>query len=285
MKGKFFSDKKTVTLISAVVIISLVSLLLLGEGEAENTTYEGPPRAVIIDQLHDEMPYLFFQQKVTEYLTDAGYEVDVVTTQSVTVDFYKKLPELNYEFIVVRTHAVGRETEDIVLFTGEKYQDDKYIQEQLFGHVKKATPVLERSYRAEENDLSKWNIVNETHRFLKTPVKVDEKTQDEYFAISSKLVDELMVGNFPGTTILLGGCGTLANPSMAQSFINRGATTVVGWDDTISNFDNDEIMLRVLKETFVNDLEIKDAVDLVMENYIQDKEYPATFKYYSEKNF
>ncbi len=94
--------------------------------------------AAIIDQIHDSIPNKSFQQKALEYLENAGYDVDVYTTEDITVDFYKKLPSMNYKFIYIRTHSleeVAKSQNSTFLFTGEKYKVNKYIQEQLFNQV------------------------------------------------------------------------------------------------------------------------------------------------------
>ena len=81
---------------------------------------------------------------------------------------------------------------------------------------------------------------------------------------------------------MLGGCSTLANPSLADSLIARGASKVVGWDDTIDSFSNDRQMLKVLELTLINNLDIEDAVDLSMEKYYKPQTlYQATLKHHS----
>ncbi len=105
------------------------------------------PLAAIIDQLDDLFPNKRYQQKSLEYLENAGFDVDLYTTEDITVDFYKKLPSMNYKLIYIRTHSVevvelGNST---LLFTGEKYDIDKHILEQLSGQVTKALPINVRS--------------------------------------------------------------------------------------------------------------------------------------------
>ena len=134
MKLRIFSDFKVITLLSAVVI-ALFSFVFLQGGEAENLVYEGPLKAVIIDQLYDDLPNDRFHQIATEYLESAGYQVDIFTTKQITIDFYKQLPEMNYNFVVARTHGISDDNEGkVFLFTGEKYTDKKYISEQRVSH-------------------------------------------------------------------------------------------------------------------------------------------------------
>jgi len=261
----FFLNIKVIALISIGIIGS--AFVLLQDNDAEMETFDLPLKAAIIDQLYEDYPNEDFHQKATEYLETAGYQVDVFTTESITVDFYKSLPKKNYQFVVVRTHGVvGSEDSSVMLFTGERYTEDKYIQEQLFGHVLKGTPFLERSFEASKHDSSEWVIVNDTYRYLKTPVQIEDDSVGDYFVISPKLVSESMDGKFPGTIFVLGGCNTMEDTSMAESLVKRGASTVVGWEVPISSAQNDFTLLQVLKETLINDMDIKDAVDFVRES-------------------
>lgn len=284
MKGKIF-DAKVLALISVTAIALFVSIgFLQGEGEPDNSNNDGVLRAAIIDQLHDEMPNLVFHQIATTFLEDAGYQVDIITTKDITVDFYKNLPQRNYDFVVVRSHATDEQgSESVVLFTGENYTEEKYVSEQLFGYVKRATPLLEIAYKMDDKEDSEWTIVNDTYRVLTFPAMPLDNTSKEYFAISPKLVDELMVGQFSQTTFILGGCDTMSNPSMAKALIKHGASNVIGWDDAIGSADNDRIMLILLENILVNNMEIDDAVDSVMsKNIIREMmPFPANLKYYS----
>jgi len=282
MKEKI-PKSKILVLASIVAVTFVVSILLIQNGEAEIVAYDGPPKAVIIDQLYDEIPNEFFHQKATEYLEAAGYEVDIFTTQDVTLELYKTLPEKNYKMVVVRTHGVTDSgNEKSLLFLGERYSEDQYITEQLLGNVEKATPFLELNF-AQKEESSQWVIVNDTYRYMKTPAKVTATNSGEYFAIGPKFVNDVMSGEFSDTVFFLGGCSTAKNPSLVKALINRGASSVVGWDDTTSSGDNDRYMLMYLKETLVNKMEEQKAVDYIMERYdMRDHKYYSNLKYYQE---
>jgi len=62
-------------------------------------------RAAIIDQVHNDLPNFKLQADAQRMLEDAGYEVDLYTTDEITVDFYKNLPSMNYHFILIRSHG------------------------------------------------------------------------------------------------------------------------------------------------------------------------------------
>lgn len=273
---------KVVPIIAAVIVVITVLTGFMEQGQSSEMVSNGPPRAVIIDQLSEEFPNSFFYQEATEYLENAGYQVDVVTTKDVTVDFYKNLPEKNYKMVIVRTHgADSHQGDNVVLFTGERYQEDKYIQEQLFGQVTKASPLLEVAYRPTNDSESNWVIVNDTYSYLKSSVQKEEKGENAYFAISPKLVSDSMQGKFHDTIFVLGGCNTLANPSLANSLIKRGASVVIGWDNKVGNTDNDNAILYFLDSYLTKDLGIEQSLDYIRDAMNPDfMPYPANFIHY-----
>jgi len=174
--------------------------------------------AAIIDQLADIVPNKLHQQRALEYLENAGYDVDVYTTEDITVDFFKKLPSMNYKFVYIRTHSleVAQLGNSTFLFTGEKYDVDKHILEQLSGQVRKAVPIQDQLPEA----------------MIKNATLYEEAM---YFTIGSKLIDELMVGEFPQTVIVIAGCESVRTLDLAKSLILRGASAVVGWDRSINS--------------------------------------------------
>ena len=280
------NQKAKIGTVIAVITLGIGFSVYFFEGEAQLETYDGPPRAVIIDQLYEDMPNEEFHIKATQYLETAGYVVDLVTTQDVTVDFYKNLPKMNYKYVVVRTHG-AENTQNVVLFTGEKYSEEQYIQEQLFGQVTKAAPLLETSFLVnEDNSSSEWVIVNASFRYLTTPVDRVNNIANEYFAISPKLISGAMNGKFDDTVFILGGCNTLSNPSLADALIKKGASAVIGWDNTVGSRDNDFATLQYLDDVFSNEIEMKDAVELISSYYLVPgyMPYPATFTLYSGPN-
>ena len=256
-----------------IIIFSLVAVALsvmitisMQENFSENETYsyDGPPRAAIIDQLHDDLPSQYFQGKATELLETAGYEVEIFTTKQLTVDFYKTLPSMNYEFIVFRTHAIGNDAlgkEPVSLFTGEKYRDDKYISEQLAGLIGKGAPYMS-SILDVSADLSGLNDSNNTSLEIDMTQSWEQLVDDSnpYFLVGSKYVDDVMEGRFQNSVLVLGGCSTLSDTSLAESLIRKGASAVIGWDALVGSIQNDQVMLELLENVLINNMDIKDAV-------------------------
>jgi len=274
-------DKKAKigTMIAAIVLGIGFSVYFLQE-DVQLETYDGPPRAVIIDQLYDEMPNENFHLKATEYLEKAGYTVDIITTKDITVDYYKNLPSMNYKYVVVRTHG-AENTNDVVLFTGERYSEEKYIQEQLLGQVQKAAPLRDIAYKIDGSESADWKIINKTTKVLTTSVKPTDQTKDEYFAIGSNLVNNGMNGKFDDTIFLLGGCNTLSNPSLAKSLTDKGASMVVGWDNTVGNWDNDYGLLFFLENSLVKNEQVDQILNKLEESKPPERmAYPSVLTYF-----
>jgi len=262
-----------------MIIIAIVAGIGLSvnffQEDAKLQTYSGPPKALIIDQLYDEMPNESLHKMATEYFENAGYQLDIVTTKDVTVDLYKNLPSMNYKYVIVRTHG-AENVQDVVLFTGEKYSEEEYINEQLFGQVKKAAPFLEVSYNFDGHDSDKWIIVNDTTRYKISSITPDIETKNEFFAIAPNLVKNGMSGKFDDTVFILGGCNTMSNPSLAKSFIDRGASAVIGWDNKVGNYDNDVALLATLSNILVKKMELTQAVESI-DFILERMPYPANY--------
>ena len=219
-------------------------------------------RAAIIDQLHDDIPNYEFQTNATRMLEDAGYQVDLYTTKDITVEFYKKLPSMNYNFILIRTHGgEGNPDEEYPtrLFTGEKYVKGKYTIEQLSGHVGYGFPFYDDDFN-----------------------QFQDRGEDVYdyafFTIGSKLVKEGMVGTFPDSIIIVGGCQSASSHDLMESLILRGADHVLGWDATIGTLDNDKAMTLLLEDILVNKVTLFDAVDKINNELIRDFDYVTVLK-------
>ncbi len=224
------------------------------------------PLAAIIDQLDDLIPNKRYQQKSLEYLENAGFDVDLYTTEDITVDFFKNLPSMNYEFIIFRTHSleIGEDFSDTFLFTGEKYDINKYILEQLSGQVAKAIPISDQS-----SDETIENVIADPDAM--------------YFTVGSKLVDELMIGEFPQSVIIIGGCESVRNPDLAKSLLLRGASAVIGWDRSILSTENDRVMLALLEEILINKIGMYDGIDSVMDEFGENLKYSSELYYFQDK--
>ncbi len=240
--------------LAAAVSISM-TLLLWPAGDA------GPPRAVIIDQLSFTDPNPEFIDQATAMLGAAGYEVDYVPPDEVTVDFYRDLPRRGYDLIVVRSHStqervrrtpilaangapIGGEAETIDsivgLFTNEIYSRRTHLDEQ----------------RARQLGYMSYPGSPERGRF---------------FGFWPEFVQGGMRGNFHGATFVLMGCGGLNSTGMAEALVDRGVSRFISWDNLVTAAHTDRATERLLKHL----LDGRDAGDAAAQTMAEVGPDPA----------
>ncbi len=110
----------------------------------EDETTSKIRKAAIIDQLDRDLPNPHYQNKTMSYFIQAGYDVDLYTTEDITVDFYNELPSMDYEFIVFRTHSLAIYGKNLSewIFSGEKYSNKVHISETLSGQLSPGVPFI-----------------------------------------------------------------------------------------------------------------------------------------------
>lgn len=210
---------------------------------------EPTPRAAIIDQVGLTYPNPRFVELATAMLEAAGYQVDVYAGREITVEFYKNLATRGYRLVVFRTHSsdVGP-TREIGLFTSEVYREDRWVVEQLRGRLAYGHTIPEAGGPA-------------------------------YFAVVPAFVEKEMRGRFDDALLIIGGCESLATPQLAQAFLKRGASMVVGWDNTVDVSYNDQAILRLLLAVVGEKASVPEAIRRTMIEIGPDPVYNSRLAY------
>jgi hypothetical protein len=239
-------------------LIPAIAVALVAAGVWAFFYYQPEPpitnTVAIVDQLALYYPNHVFIDNAVNYSKAAGFSADVIQGESVTVDFYKQLPTKGYRLIVLRTHSSSvyrgsSSTQGVFLFTAEPYSETKYVLEQTQGIVKICT--------------------------------TDNKT--EYFAIGPEFVRNTalgMKGRFQNTVILITGCQGLNDTRLAEAFIERGASVIVGWDQPVDLTHTDNATTHLLQDIFLKNFTIKQAVDDTMNNVGEDPTYKSRLLFY-----
>jgi len=102
-----------------------------------------------------------------------------------------------------------------------------------------------------------------------------------YFTVGAKMVEDGMVGTFPDSIIIVGGCESARSHDLMESFMKKGAKHVLGWDSTIYSRDNDKAMIWLLDGILVKKVSILDAVIEINKELRPDFKNPATLKKFS----
>jgi len=215
------------------------------------SNHEGAGQAAIIDQLSVTYPNttfwhtamsIFKREELRTFYVQGGFD---------TVDFYRGLPSRGFSFIILRAHsAISLETGNIVLFTNEKWSDSKASTTYL-GDVM-------------------------ADRLAKVRV---EEGSPEYFGIFPNFV-RAMIGNFKSAVVVMMGCETLMNPSMAEAFIEKGAKLCIGWTGPVSTGHSDISIIHFLQHLIAENETVSEAVSKTMEEVGEDPYWKGCLVWY-----
>jgi len=254
-KAKILKRNWTYIFTFIVVLIALIALIVTNT----NVPLAGK-RAAIVDALIG-LPNPTFIDNATSTLNSAGFEVDCYNNNHVTVDLYRNLPSLGYKLIILRVHSgplcyilpngtivVG---EGISFFTGETYDEYMYPFEQARQQLSFSIPMTGGS---------------------------DEK----YFAIPPRFIDECMRGKFQDTVIILDSCYGFHDLVMAQALIRKGASVYIGWEEEVTVEHTDNAILTLLKALCIENLTVGDAVKKTMNEIGPDPAFGSNLEYYPQ---
>lgn len=241
--------------VAAVVVLvaagAVSAWFLLSSSDGD----DGPLTAAIVDQLSVTLPNPGFVQRATATLEQNGYKVDYYSGEETDVDFYRRLPAQGYDVIVFRNHAdrlrtiepSGERFDEVVLFTSEPYVRDRYVADQ----------------GANRLTIARYS-----------------RDGAPYFGISARFVADRMVGDFAGATIIMMGCEGLLTDTTAKAFIERGASTYISWDETVSVSHTDTAGERLLQLLLTDRLSPNDAVQQTMAELGPDPAYGSALVAY-----
>ena len=241
--------------IAAVFAVVAITFTLFdgdgdGTGDAEP---DGPLRAAIVDQLDLTFPNQLFREEATATLEAAGYEVEYIPGELVTVDYYRELATHDYDLIVLRIHAArslttndGQPLQLAELFTSERFSRD-------------------HAYELETGQVGSV---------------VYEEGGDVYFGIGPLFVVDSMIGDFDGATIVMMGCNGLISEQMAEAFVRKGAGSFISWNDLVSVTHTDAATLNLLDQMLVNNLSSSDAAAATMAEVGPDPYYDSVLLSY-----
>lgn len=214
---------------------------------ANVTTPVNAPKAAILDGLYDESPNVTWTENIVQCLSNSGYTVDSYRGTGVTISLLREIS--GYKLLILRLHSAIGIDNFLYLFSGEKYTENKYANEQLAGAVRKA------------------RIFNESETY--------------YFALNSVFLGKLEPNALNGTTIILMGCNGTTNQYIIQRFFQEGAKEYISWNGYVNLPHSDEATLRLIKAIYSDKINPKTAVEKVNKELGQDPAYKTKLLYYS----
>jgi len=250
--------KPRLLLALAAFVLALPGLALLPGCGASSTDGSAEPKAAIVDQLYSLRPNQAFIDEATAALEGYGFSVDIYQGDEVNIDLYRQLPSHGHKLIIFRAHcgewAVTTESdlvEATFLFTSEPYSPTKYASEQRSGQLGPGLPSPQHQ-----------------------PV----------FAIGHKFVAMSMKGTFSNTVIIMMGCSALRDNEMAQAFVERGASTYLGWDLSVDLAYVDDATLDLISNLCTQGMTVEQAALHTMTKVGPDPIYDAWLRYYPQQS-
>jgi len=235
--------------------ITLTSLTLISCNEPPGEHHNSQPKAAIIDQLSMIKPNPELIMQTREILETYNFTVDVWQGQAVTTELYRTLPQYGYKIILFRAHlglsSILQDSKMIMLestslATGETYNPQKYTAEQLNG-------IVQKGWMGQEQRL--------------------------VFTVNSRFIAEKMKGEFNDTIIMMMGCVSYLFDDMASAFIQRGASTYIGWNNSVDLHYMDNATLNFIDNLFTQQLSIEEAAIQALSETGPDPKYNSGLRY------
>lgn len=231
-KGKGRISKAAFPVFATVMILTVFTYAFLSQSQNQTTNTDySKSKAAIVDQLSLTFPNQTFIEAATTILEQAGYTVDYYPGEEVTVEFYRNLPTHGYSLIILRAHSTTGGFPSLSLFTSERYDKFKYLQEQL------------------------------TDKICAVAYSIEEmKTGKLYFGITPSFVKASMNGKFANTVIIMMGCEGLNNTQMARAFTEKGAKVYISWTQSVSAFHTDRAITHLLQHFLIEKLTLQESL-------------------------
>ena len=196
---------------------------LLGNNQSTASDCAGTPqrsvsqsslkRAALVDGLSSVYPHPQFVREIRRIMNQTGYGFDYFSEGAATLDFFFNLPNHGYSIIILRVEGVNIRVGDaspVAFATSDQYGGGQRVSDQM------------------RNDLG-----------------IIQANGHTYFAMTPKAISRLMCGQFAGTTVLVMSCNSLSDSSLAQAFIEKGASSFVGWNGSITIVHDDRVFTAV----------------------------------------
>ena len=164
-------------------------------------------KVLVIDPISED-PEL--TPSIVKALDNPGYSVTHVIGSDVTVGRMKKLEGV--DLLIMRVHSSVND-DAVWVFTGERYDNNRYLVEQM---------------------------TDEIHRARTSP-------EGEYlFAVGSSFFERYLP-EIDGVEVLVMGCDAAQSRELADVFLGKGASLYVSWDGPVSLEYTDLVFARILR--------------------------------------
>lgn len=201
------------------------------------------PKALILDGLYASSPNPAFSQRLKNYLSAAGFKVDVFQGENVTIDLLRNIA--GYKILILRLHSAVHSDGFLYLFSGERYSQSKYSVEQLYGSVRKGVTF----------------------------------EGDEFFAVNAVFLGGNDPSGLNGSTVILMGCNGTGNALSTERLLSKGVDVYIGWNGYVDLSYSDQVTLALVRDLYVRKIVVGEAVAEAMREVGVDPVYKSVLEY------
>jgi len=231
------------------------------------------PRAVIVDQLAATDPNPGFVADAIARLEGAGYAVDYVPSEAVTVDLFRHLPKQGHGIVMVRGHTgqLTSRPSTAVFDVG----DGRWF---VPGVLRQQVP----AFFTNEVYSGETHLPEQRERQLViTSYPQPAEDARRFFGITPEFMVSRARGRFDGATVILMGCGGPGSAVMAQALLTKGAGAVVTWDQLVTAQHTDRATQRLLAHLLDEPRGVGDAIASAMSDVGPDPSFGASLQMYA----
>ena len=204
----------------------------------------GVPKAAILDALYAGPQDLAYEQNLTNYLSIAGYSVDIFRGENVTISLLENIG--GYKVLILRLHSAIASDGFLYIFSGENYTPTKYAQEQLSGAVREG--------------ITFENV--------------------SYFALNAVFLGGNNQTGLKDSTVILMGCNGTGDSYTIQRLLDKGVKAYIGWSGYVDLSYSDEITLALVKALYLEKSSAQVAVGEAMREVGTEPAYNSVLECY-----
>lgn len=163
-------------------------------------------KVLVIDPISQDPEII---PSVVKVLDESGYSATHVIGNEVTVERLKNLDDA--DVLILRVHSSIKDN-TVWVFTGEVYDNNRYLMEQMTDKVHRAKISPNSGY---------------------------------FFAVGSSFFERYL-SVIEGVEVLVMGCDAAQSRELADVFLGKGASLYVSWDGPVSLEYTDLVFTRIL---------------------------------------
>jgi len=212
-------------IVVAVLLVVFVFMGVIDHSNVSQSQSNTTRSVLVIDGLSVIEPSDFFVENTRELFLKAGYSVDVVRGENVSVNYLLGIGR--YDIIVLRLHSSISIDGELFLFTGELYNEFDYLGLRVLGVV------------------GIGDLREEGKKF---------------FALSARFWVDRIGDRLANSIIVLMGCDGSRDSVFIDKLVEKGVLAYIAWNGPVTIEHSDTAILLFLRKLLYENIDVCSAV-------------------------